>query len=198
MKNILIINAHQKWEGMSEGALNERFENEIQSFFKNKDFDIQTTKIEEGYDIDEEVNKHDWADIVITQTPVFWFNTPWIHKKYIDEVFTFAWMQQKLLINDGRQQDNPNKQYGTGGTSQGKKFMISATWNAPKEAFYNKDQFLLEGKSPDEALINVTNNYKFCGFDILEGFYAFDVVKNPQINQDLELLNVRLNEIILN
>ena len=131
MENILIINAHKKWEGMSESNLNKRFKNEITTYFKEKEFAIKTTKIDGGYDINEEIIKNEWADLVITQTPVFWFNSPWIHKKYIQEIFTTAWSQQRLLINDGRQVDDPTKHYDTGGRSQGEKYMLSATWNVP-------------------------------------------------------------------
>jgi modulator of drug activity B len=197
MKNILIINAHQKYEGMSEGKLNEFFQNEMATFFKKHDFVVKTTKIDNGYDINEEVDKHVWADLVITQTPVFWFNTPWIHKKYIDEVFTSALFQQKIVLTDGRRLDDHTKQYGTGGISQGKKYMISTTWNAPKQAFDSTTQVLFKGKSADEALVNLSVNYKFCGFEVLEGFHAYDVIKNPQINNDIKRLTDRLKEIIL-
>ncbi|WP_033958473.1 NAD(P)H-dependent oxidoreductase [Psychroserpens jangbogonensis] len=195
MKNILIINAHQKWDGMSEGKLNERFQNEITTFFKDKDFVVRTTKIEDGYDINDEVNKHDWADLIITQTPVFWFNTPWIHKKYIDEVFTSALQQKKIVLTDGRLIEDRTKQYGTGGISQGKKYMMSTTWNAPEEAFDNSAQVLFQGKSADEALINLSVNYKFCGFEILAGFHSYNVIKEPQIEKDIVRLTNRLNEL---
>ena len=195
MKNILIINAHQKWDGMSEGKLNERFQNEITTFFKDKDFVVRTTKIEDGYDINDEVNKHDWADLVITQTPVFWFNTPWIHKKYIDEVFTSALQQKKIVLTDGRLKEDRTKQYGTGGISQGKKYMMSTTWNAPEEAFDNSAQVLFQGKSADEALINLSVNYKFCGFEILAGFHSYNVIKEPQIEKDIVRLTNQLNEL---
>ncbi len=197
MKNILIINAHQKWEGMSAGNLNNFFQDNITSYFEDRDFLVKTTKIEDGYDINKEVDKHVWADLVITQTPVFWFNTPWIHKKYIDEVFTAALTQQKIVLTDGRLLEDRSKQYGTGGISQGKKYMISTTWNAPKEAFDNTSQILFEGKSADEALINLSMNYKFCGFEILEGFHSYNVIKEPQINNDVNRLIDRLNKIIL-
>ncbi|MEH6537977.1 MAG: NAD(P)H-dependent oxidoreductase [Psychroserpens sp.] len=198
MKNILIINAHQKWDGMSEGKLNDLFQDQIVSHFEDRNFTIKTTKIENGYDIDSEVDKHDWADLVITQTPVFWFNTPWIHKKYIDEVFTKAWSQQKLLINDGRLLEDKSKQYGSGGISQEKKYMLSTTWNAPEEAFNNPSQDLFEGKSADEALINLSANYKFCGFEILDGFHSYNVVKEPQIEKDIEILRARLDILTMN
>jgi modulator of drug activity B len=196
MKNILIINAHQKWEGMSAGNLNTLYQDKMTSYFEEHDFFVKTTKIEEGYDINQEIDKHVWADLVITQTPVFWFNTPWIHKKYIDEVFTAALMQQKIVLTDGRLLEDKSKQYGTGGISQGKKYMISTTWNAPEDAFDNASQVLFEGKSADDALINLSVNYKFCGFEILEGFHSYNVIKDPQIEKDITRLTKRLDTLI--
>ncbi|MCP4229659.1 MAG: NAD(P)H-dependent oxidoreductase, partial [bacterium] len=49
--------------------------------FGNSDIAVKLTYIEKGYDINEEVEKHIWADIIITQSPVYWFGTPWIYKK---------------------------------------------------------------------------------------------------------------------
>ena len=198
MKNVLIINAHQKYEGMSEGALNKLYQNEITTFFKEKNAVVKSTVIEDGYDILEEITKHEWADLVITQTPVYWFNTPWIHKKYIDEVFTTALFQKKIVLTDGRLIEDKDKQYGTGGLSFGKKYMVSATWNAPKEAFDDKSQILFKGKSADDALLNLSINYKFCGFKILEGFHSYDVIKNPNITNDIQRLVNHLNKLILN
>lgn len=65
-------------------------------------FEVKTTYIEKGYDIGEEISKQEWADLVITQTPVYWFNTPWIYERYIDEFFTTALVQGRILIDDGR------------------------------------------------------------------------------------------------
>lgn len=44
------------------------------------------------------------AFAVITQSPVFWFGSPWIYKRYID-VFTAGLIQQSLLGGDGRTPD---------------------------------------------------------------------------------------------
>jgi modulator of drug activity B len=38
-----------------------------------------------------------WADVIVLQSPVFWFGTPWTYKKYADEVLMAGLMQQKLL-----------------------------------------------------------------------------------------------------
>ena len=67
---------------------------------------------------------------------------------------------------------------------QGKKFLLITSWNAPKESFDNKNQILYNGKSVDDALINISTPYKFCGCEILESFSFFDVMKNPQIDRD--------------
>jgi NADPH dehydrogenase (quinone) len=185
MKNILIINAHQFYEGFAEGKLNKTLVETATNAFEAKGCEVKTTIIDEGYDVNEEIEKHLWADLIITQSPVYWFSTPWIHKKYIDEVFTGALMQQKLVTDDGRTREDPNKQYGSGGQMQGKKFMLSLTWNAPKEAFDDQSQQLFEGKSVDDAFVAININYKFCGADILPSFACFDVLKNPDISGDM-------------
>ena len=195
MKKVLIINAHQKYEGFAEGKLNQTLENVAKETLEAKGCEVKTTYIEKGYDVGEEISKHEWADLVITQTPVYWFNAPWIYKKYIDEVFTTALVQGKLLIDDGRTRSDLSKQYGTGGLSQEKKFMLSSTWNAPREAFDDKNQILLEGKSVEDALINISTVYKFCGYEILEGITSFDVMKSPQVENDIKVLKERLKNL---
>ena len=196
MKKVLIINAHQKYEGFANGKLNLTFMNAAKETLEANECEVKTTYIEMGYDIEEEIDKHEWADIVITQTPVYWFNTPWMHKKYIDEVFTTALVQGRIVKDDGRTRSDVTKQYGSGGLSQGKKYLLSATWNAPIEAFDDIDQNLFEGKSDDDALINLSANYKFCGFEPLRGFHLHDVMKNPQIENDLERYKDYLLQII--
>ncbi len=41
---------------------------------------------------------------------------------------------------------------------QGKKYMLSLTWNAPEKSFGNKDQGLFEGKTVDDVFIGNTAN----------------------------------------
>jgi len=66
-----------------------------------KENKINLTALEKGCDINQEIEKHLWADLIITQSPVYWFATPWIYKKFIDEVFTTGLVQQSLLMDDG-------------------------------------------------------------------------------------------------
>ena len=196
MKKILIINAHQKYEGFAEGKLNQTLVDLMKEELETNDCEVKLTSIEKGYDVNEEVEKHLWADSIITQAQVYWFGAPWIYKKYIDEIFTTGLVQQNLLADDGRTRTDPSKQYGTGGKMHGKKYMLSLTWNAPKEAFDNESQILFQGKTVDEVYVSNTAVYKFCGVEILPSFSCYDVMKNPEIETEFERLKAHLKKIV--
>lgn len=196
MPNVLIINAHQAWPGISTGGLNKTMAAIIREEMQRRDFAVRETVIEQGYDIDTEVQKHVWADIIILQSPVYWFGTPWIYKKYVDEVFTAGLVQQKLLVDDGRTRQDPSRQYGSGGRMQGKKYMLSLTWNAPLEAFGNKEQNLFAGKTVDDVFVCNTANYKFCGAEILPAFSCHDVVKQADVEGDSARLRAHLQTVL--
>jgi modulator of drug activity B len=192
MKHVLIINAHQFYEGISSGKLNSTMADVIRKEMEQRGAEVQETMIEAGYDINAEVDKHVWADLIILQSPVFWFGMPWIYKKYVDEVFTAGLMQQRLLSDDGRTRDDPSQQYGTGGKMQGKRYMMSLTWNAPQEAFGDPQQVLFEGKSVDDVFVSNTANYKFCGAEVLPAFSSHDVMKQADIAGDIARLREHL------
>lgn len=198
MKNVLIINAHQFYDGISSGDLNRAMVNAIADNLNRLGYNIKHTEIEKGYDIDDEVEKHLWADLIITQSPVYWFSTPWIYKKYVDEVFTAGMLQQLFLTGDGRTRQDPAKQYGSGGKLTDKKYMLSLTWNAPAAAFNDEAQRLFSGKSVDEIFAYNTANYKFCGVNILPSFSCFDVMKSPNITNDFLRLETHLNVVLTN
>jgi len=194
---ILIINTHLAYPGWSEGKLNLTFMDAANAFFTERGHQVAKTFVERGYKPEEEVEKHVAANLVILQTPVNWFGAPWIYKKYVDEVFNFGLSTKALLDGDGRTRQNPSCQYGTGGKMQGNKFMISATWNAPKEAFDNPDSVLYGGKGTADLFLNITSNYKFCGYEILPDFGVFDIYKNPSIPRSLEHYKQHLEKYCL-
>ncbi len=196
--NILLINAHQKYDGFAEGKLNKTIFKVIKDELENSVNQIKITNIEAGYDIAEEIKKHIWADIIVIQSPVYWFGAPWIYKKYIDEVFTTALVQSDLIVDDGRTRKDPTKQYGTGGKMQGKKIMLSLTWNAPENAFEDEKQKLFEGKTVDDVFLSHTSVYKFCGAEVLPSFSFYDVVKNIELKNGIEKLKLHLKKHLLN
>ncbi len=182
----LIINSHLHYPGWSEGKLNLTFMEIAKAYFVERGDTVDETFIERGYDPAQEVQKHLKADFVILQTPVNWFSAPWIYKKYVDEVFNLGLASKALLDGDGRTRDDPARQYGTGGKMQGKKFMISATWNAPVETFSNPASVLYQGKGTVDLFLPITSNYKFSGYEILPDFGVFDIYKNPNFSQAIE------------
>ena len=80
---------------------------------------------------------------------------------------------------------------------QAKKFMISATWNAPSETFDNPDSVLFGGKGRDDLFLAITSNYKFTGYEILPDFGVFDIFKNPDIPRALQEYKRHLEEFCL-
>lgn len=196
MKHLLLINAHQFYEGISSGKLNTTMTDVIKDEMVKRGYEVRQTNIELGYDVDAEAGNHVWADLIILQSPVYWFGMPWIYKKYVDEVFTAGMMQGRFITGDGRTREDPNKQYGTGGLLQGKQYMISLTWNAPAEAFGDAHQNLFEGKTVDDVFVTNTANYKFCGVEVLPAFSCHDVMKQPDIAGDIVRLRAHLQRAL--
>jgi len=190
-KNILIINAHQKYEGFAEGALNKSLSELAEETLRLADHNIRTSVIDTSYNVEEELEKHQWADIIIIQTPVYWFGTPWIFKKYIDEVYTSGMGQ--LWESDGRSSTDPEKLYGSGGLTKGKQYMLSTTWNAPKNAFDDSQQFF-DGNDVDMVFLGLHKIYQFLGMKKLQTFNCYDVMKNPQIETDLAAFAEHINQ----
>ncbi len=75
-------------------------------------------------------------------------------------------------------------------------YMLSLTWNAPREALDNPEQILFSGKSVDDLSVSNTAIYKFCGVQILPSFSCFDVMKAPRISEDMERLKAHLREVL--
>ncbi len=185
MKHVHIINAHQFYEGISEGTLTRTLADMTKAFCEEKGYSYSMTNIEEEYTPEKEVDLYVKADYVVLHTPVYWFNTPWIHKKYVDEVFNAGLAAGKLLKDDGRTRKDLSKNYGTGGLMQGRKMTMVTSWNAPEEFSGNENQYLLSGKTADDVMYNVGVNYRFCGFEVLPQYHCFNVIKDPQVEKYL-------------
>lgn len=183
---ILLINTHLNYPDWSEGKLNMTLMQLAKDFLVERGHEVMETFVERGYTPQEEVDKHVAADLVILQTPVNWFSAPWIYKKYVDEVFNAGLATKIMLEGDGRTRADPSRQYGSGGKMQGKRFMISATWNAPRVAFENPDGVLFKGKSTADLFLHITSNYKFLGYDILPDFGVFDIYKSLDVSRSAD------------
>ncbi len=191
MKNILIINAHEYYP-FSEGRLNNALVERTVRNLTDKGYEVQTTTMKDDYDVDAEIKKHQWADAVILQTPVNWMGVPWSFKKYMDEVYT-AGMDGRLCIGDGRTREAPKANYGMGGTLAGRRYMLSLTFNAPREAFDDPSQAFFAGGSVDDLMRPMHLNARFFALSPLPTFAAFDVMKNPEIEADFARFDAHLD-----
>lgn len=192
MKNILIINAHEYYP-VSEGRLNNSLVERAESHLTGKGYEVQTTTMRDDYDVDTEVEKHQWADAVILQTPVNWMGVPWSFKKYMDLVYS-AGLSGALCNGDGRTRSDSSKHYGSGGTLLGKKYLLSLTFNAPREAFDDANQYLFQGKSVDDLFFPMHMNFRFFGMEPIETFACHDVMKNPDIENDFARFDAHLKK----
>ncbi|MGX7947830.1 NAD(P)H-dependent oxidoreductase [Oleidesulfovibrio alaskensis] len=183
MKNILILNAHEYYS-FSQGKLNGSLVEIARSTLTANGYSVQKTTMTDDYDVDTELEKHRTADAVIVQSPVNWMGMPWSFKKYMDLVYT-AGTDGRLCNGDGRTRKAPARQYGSGGTMTGKKYLLSLTFNAPADAFGDPAQKFFEGKSVDDLFWPMHLNFRFFGMEPLPTFSCHDVVKNPEILNDL-------------
>ena len=192
MKNVLLINAHQRYEGLAEGRLNRSLVDIAKELLGGIGCEVKTTIVEDGYDIAEELEKYKWMDAVIVQTPVYWMSVPYLFKKYIDEVYTTG--IGVLCKDDGRTRSDLSRKYGSGGFLHGKKYMISTTWNAPLEAFEDSEQFF-EGRGIDGVFMWLHKNYQFFGMESLPTFSCYDVLKAPEVEEDFKRFKEHLNKV---
>jgi len=192
MKKIFVINGHQYYP-FAEGKLNQTLTEKAISIFKEKGYEVQQTTMKDEYVVEEEIEKHLWADAIFLQTPVNWMGLTWSFKKYMDEVYT-AGMFGQLCNRDGRSSEQPKKNYGAGGNLTNTEYMMSLTFNAPKEAFNDASEYLFAGKSVDDLLFPQHMNFKFFGMKPLPTFACHDVMKNPEIEQDFVRFDAHLKQ----
>lgn len=184
MKNVLIINGHQRYDQIAEGKLTQLFIHTAKDFFNENRFNVKESIVESDYSVEEELEKIAWADYILFQYPVYWMGVPWITKKYIDEIFSGG-VNTVTYVNDGRSREDSSKKYGSGGLMQGKKYMLSLTYNCPQSEFDNKDGFF-DGLSLDEANVATHKLFQFCGASPLESYAIHDIFKNDlDINMEL-------------
>ena len=79
MSKILILDAGKQF-AHSKGELNHTMANVAETFLRDQGHEVQVTRVDDGYDIKEEVQKYVDSDVVIYQMPGWWMGEPWILK----------------------------------------------------------------------------------------------------------------------
>ena len=183
MSNILIIDAHQKYD-FAKGKLSKTLVRKMKQNLSVKHA-VKITVVEKGWQKKEEQQKFLWADSVIYQFPVFWFGIPAPMKQYVQDVFEYG-----VFFSSS------DKGYGTGGLLASKTYMFSSTWNAPLNSFGSG--FWQGINTPDEALVAFHRAQMFVGMKKLPSFSCHDVIKNPDVEAYLAALERHLNLIFNN
>ena len=176
MEKIFIINGGQHF-AHSGGAFNKTLTEWTMDFFTLNGAEVRVTDINSDFIPMDEVENFKWADVVIYNTPIWWFQVPNLFKKYIDEVFT-AGHQNGIYNSDGRSRSNPDINYGTGGLMHGKKYMVNSTWNAPETAFTLPNEFFYQTSVDDGVLFGFHKMNAFTGMEKIQGFHFHDLEKN--------------------
>ncbi|MBF8781802.1 NAD(P)H-dependent oxidoreductase [Pseudomonas fulva] len=188
MNKILLLNGGKRF-AHSAGQLNQTLHEAALGYFDRAGHEVRQTFIDGGYDVEQEVENYLWADVVIYQMPGWWMGAPWTVKQYLDEVFTAG--HGSLYANDGRTRADASQKYGSGGLLHGKRYMISATWNAPQQAFDDPSDFF-EGKGVDAVYFPFHKANQFLGMSGLPTFVAVDVMKRPDVPATLAAYEAHL------
>lgn len=176
MKRVFIVNGGQTF-AHSGGLFNNTLTKWTQEALLENGFDVRVTHTNDAFDPGAEVENFKWADIIIYNTPIWWFQVPNRLKKYIDEVFT-AGHQNGIYASDGRSRKNPAVNYGTGGLMHGKKYMVNSSWNAPETAFTLPGEFFEQRSVDDGVLFGFHKMNQFAGLERMRGFHFHDLEKN--------------------
>lgn len=191
MSNILIVSGAKSF-GFAKGELNTLYVDTAREILAKLGHEVSVTQADSDFDPQSEIAKILHSDVLIYQMPGWWMGEPWTVKKWIDEVFTLG--HGSLYESDGRTRADASKKYGSGGLLQGKKYMLSLTWNAPLEAFNDPEQFF-EGQGVDGVYLHFHKANQFLGMEALPTFITNDVVKAPDVENELMRFSKHLKTI---
>ncbi|WP_047048923.1 NAD(P)H-dependent oxidoreductase [Vibrio mexicanus] len=151
-------------------------------FFKQQLEEMHAAQID-GFssDIEEEIQKLEWCDLMIFQFPLWWFGLPATIKGWVDRVFAMG-----RVYGGGRFYEN--------GVFKGKKSMVSVTMGGPEET-YDKG-----GWNGDlDAILRPIHRgiFEFTGFSVLEPQKVFGPARmtDEERTKALEDYAVRLADI---
>lgn len=168
MSKTLVISAHQDLQQSVSNAL---ILKEFEQYFGDK---VEVRRLSDLYpdfkiDVQAEQNALIKADVVVLQYPTFWFNTPAILKKWLDDVWLYGFA------------------YGAGGDKlHGKKFIVSTTTGSP-EGTYNGEIVA----TIDELVKPVKHSAIYSGFDWQGVYPLYGALYIPGVHSDNDLANLK-------
>ena len=83
-----------------------------------------------------------------------------------------------MWTSDGRNPDNPEINYGTGGLLHGKQYILTTSWNAPQGAFTLPDEFFDQISVDNGPLSGFHGMNRYLGIKLHTSIQFHDVEKN--------------------
>ncbi|WP_207536277.1 NAD(P)H-dependent oxidoreductase [Desertivirga arenae] len=183
--NIFIINGGQVY-AQAKGYFNKTMASQSCLFFKEQtEAIVQATDINEPYSIEIEIQKFTQADVILYHTSIWWMQLPNLFKKFLDEVLN-AGKNKGIWTGDGRSSENPQINYGTGGLLKGR-YVVTTSWNAPETAFTLPNEFFSQTSIDHGILYGFHRMNAFIGLEHLGSFHFYDIVKNGDLDRDIQL-----------
>ena len=157
MKRTMVVLAHPD---MEKSVVNKKWIEELQ---KHNDkiiiHDLHKEYPDCIFDIDREHNLLESVENIILQFPLYWYSSPPILKKWLDDVLSYGW-----AYGDDETADYKMK---------GKKIGLAVTVGAPEESHTKNGSV---GFLMDEVLIPFKATIKYIGSIELSGFIFYDAV----------------------
>jgi len=167
MNKVLIICAHPD---LQNSVANKTIIDELQKQLLTAEFDFLGA-LYPHYEIDvqKEQEKLSKADIIVFQTPIFWYNVPSLLRKWFEDVLTFGFA------------------YGPTGTAlAGKKVICSLTTGSPAEAYRRGGA---QEHTIDEYIVGIKQLIRLCGMEwkgyIQTGGVSYEVLENEAVRKDI-------------
>jgi len=120
-------------------------------------------------DIKAEMEKIEWADLIIFQFPIWYETMPALLKAWFERVLAHGFAHNIL---EGKVNDQ--------GFLKGKKAMLSFTAGSEKESFYND----ISSEDKTKLLPPVTKALRFTGLKVIDAFAVFNAM--PLSEDDAE------------
>ena len=112
-------------------------------------------------DIKAEMEKIEWADLIIFQFPIWYETMPALLKAWFERVLAHGFAHNIL---EGKVNDQ--------GFLKGKKAMLSFTAGSEKESFYND----ISSEDKTKLLPPVTKALRFTGLKVIDAFAVFNAM----------------------
>jgi NAD(P)H dehydrogenase (quinone) len=122
-------------------------------------------------DVEDEIQKLEWCDLIIFQFPLWWFGLPAVLKGWVDRVFAMG-----RTYGGGRFYEN--------GVFKGKKAMLSVTTGGPEELYVK------EGWNGDlDGILRPIHRgiFEFNGFEVLAPFTVYGPARMKPEEREQEL-----------